>query len=150
VRAACDARDEGAEILILARTDARTTHGLDEALWRLQAFADCGADILFMEAPRDESEMAAFCRCAPQPKLANMLEEGVTPILPPPRLQSIGYKIAAYPLTLLSSAVHAMRLALADLAQGRTPDGREAFESLKRILGFPEYDALLRRYNDGT
>jgi len=115
VRAACDARDEGAEILIMARSDARTTHGLEEALWRIRAVADLGVDILFMEAPRDEMEMEAFCRCAPGPKLANMLEEGVTPILPPERLVAMGYKIAAYPLTLLNCAVFAMREALEEL-----------------------------------
>ena len=80
IRAACDARDEGADILIMARTDARSTHGLDEALWRIRAFADLGVDILFMEAPRDEAEMSAFCDAVPGPKLANMLEEGITPV----------------------------------------------------------------------
>lgn len=60
IRAAVDAREQGANILILARTDARATDGFDEALWRMQAFADLGADILFLEAPRNEAEMADF------------------------------------------------------------------------------------------
>jgi 2-methylisocitrate lyase-like PEP mutase family enzyme len=146
VRAACDARDEGQDILIMARTDARSTHGLDEALWRIRAFADLGADILFMEAPRSEAEMAAFCACVPGPKLANMLEEGITPILTPERLATIGYKIAAYPLTLLSSAVRAMQESLEALRLGRTPPGRVDFSTLREIVGFPGYDALLDRY----
>lgn len=150
VRAACDARDEGAEILIMARTDARTTHGLKEALWRIRAFADLGVDILFMEAPGNEQEMEAFCRCTSGPKLANMLEEGITPILPPQRLEAMGYKIAAYPLTLLNCAVFAMREALEELKQGRNPGRRVDFTTIREIVGFPAYDRLLERYTDST
>ena len=148
LQAAIDARDEGADILVMARTDARATHGMDEALWRLQAFADMGADILFLEAPRDEAEMAAFCERIPGPKLANMLEEGVTPVLPPAKLQAIGYKIAAYPLTLLNTAVFAMQAALDELKQGRTPERRVDFRTIRDIVGFPVYDQLLDRYAD--
>lgn len=146
LQAAVDARNEGADILIMARTDARATHGMEEALWRLQAFADMGADILFLEAPRDEREMATFCERVPGPKLANMLEEGVTPVLPPARLEAIGYKIAAYPLTLLNTAVFAMREALEDLKQGRTPQRRVDFETIRKIVGFPDYDQILDDY----
>lgn len=146
LQAAVDTRDEGADILIMARTDARGTHGLDEALWRMQAFADIGADILFLEAPRDECEMELFCERIPGPKLANMLEEGLTPLLSPTRLQQIGYKIAAYPLTLLNSAVFAMRRALEELKQGHTPQQRVDFATIRNIVGFPEYDRLLEDY----
>lgn len=146
IRAACDARDEGADILIMARTDARTTHGMDEALWRMQAFAEIGANILFLEAPRSEPEMQAFCDALPGPKLANMLEEGITPILPPERLDAMGYKIAAYPLTLLSCAVFAMREALEDIKKGHIPEYRVDFAELRKLVGFREYDRLLERY----
>lgn len=146
VRAAVDARDAGAGILIMARTDARSALGLEEALWRMQAFADLGADILFLEAPRDEAEMRRFCAEVPGVKMANMLEEGITPILPPARLAQIGYGIAAYPLTLLSTAVCAMREALAELAAGRTPERRVDFQTLRALVGFNAYDDLLKRY----
>jgi 2-methylisocitrate lyase-like PEP mutase family enzyme len=146
IRAALDARDSGADILIMARTDARATRGMDEALWRMQAFADLGADILFLEAPRDEEEMRLFCRRIPGPKMANMLEEGATPVLPPARLQEIGYKIAAYPLTLLNSAVYAMQEALADLSAGRTPLRRVDFAAIRDIVEFDAYDRLLEAY----
>jgi len=149
IRAACDARDAGADILIMARTDARAALGLDEALWRIRAFADAGADMLFMEAPRDEAEMRAFCDAAPGPKLANMLEEGITPILPPQQLAEMGYKIAAYPLTLLNSAVFAMREALQELNQGRTPQRRVDFREIQDLVGFAEYDRLLEHYSQG-
>lgn len=146
IRAAVEARAGGADIVIMARTDARATHGLDEALWRLQAFVDLGADILFLEAPRDEAEMRAFCDALPGPKMANMLEEGVTPLLPPARLAEIGYKIAAYPLTLLNTAVFAMREALTELKAGRVPARRVDFATIRQIVGFEDYDRLLERY----
>ncbi len=147
IRAAVVAREGGADILIMARTDARATLGLDEALWRMQAFADLGADILFLEAPRNEAEMQRFCAQVPGPKMANMLEDGDTPILPPERLKELGYKIAAYPLTLVSSAIHAMREALADLAAGRTPTRRVDFATLREIVGFDAHDAWVARFN---
>jgi 2-methylisocitrate lyase-like PEP mutase family enzyme len=146
VKAAVDARDAGAGILILARTDARSALGLEEALWRMQAFADLGADILFLEAPRDEAEMRRFCTRVSGIRMANMLEEGVTPILPPVRLAEIGYRIAAYPLTLVSAAAYAMREALSDLAMGRTPTRRLDFVALRDLVGFDDYDALIKRY----
>ena len=178
VRAAVDARDEGADILILARTDARGVLGMDEALERVRLFEEAGADIVFLEAPESIEEMRMHCQaglsvfvsectlvilppcsppllasldsqahaqsqCTPDicswcallstdtkaggglatapntPKLANMLEGGKTPVLPPAQLEEIGYKIAAYPLTLLSRAVSAMNEALEDLKYGR-------------------------------
>ena len=94
--------------------------------------------------------MDAFCQCTPGPKLANMLEEGVTPILPPERLAAMGYKIAAYPLTLLNCAVFAMREALEELKRGRTPERRVDFATIRKIVGFPEYDRLLERYTNST
>jgi 2-methylisocitrate lyase-like PEP mutase family enzyme len=147
IRAAVDARDEGAEILILARTDARSALGLDEAIWRMRAFADLGADILFLEAPRDEAEMVRFCREVSGIRMVNMLEEGMTPMLPPTRLAEIGYRIAAYPLTLLASAVQAMREALTGLAAGQTPHRRVDFATLRSLVGFPDYDRLLATYD---
>ena len=139
IRAAVDARDEGTDILIMARTDARATHGLDEALWRAKAFVDQGADIVFVEAPESVEEMHTFCREVPGPKMANMLEQGKTPMLTPEELAAIGYKIAAYPLTLLSAAVRAMQEALAALSQGHSSPGLVDFADLKKIVGFDNY-----------
>jgi 2-methylisocitrate lyase-like PEP mutase family enzyme len=147
IRAAVDAREAGADVLIMARTDARFAHGLDEAIARCRSFADLGADILFLEAPRSESEMERLCRELPErPKMANIVEGGDTPALPPARLEEIGFRIAAYPLTLLSSAARAMQAALADLAAGRPASGVMSFAELQAIVGFPEYDAALARY----
>lgn len=146
IRAAVDAREEGANILIMARTDARATDGLAEALWRAQAFADLGADIIFLEAPRSEAEMRAFCAQAPGPKMANMVEQGDTPLLPPARLAEIGYKIAAYPLTLLSAAARAMQEALTSLKAGQHPERLLEFATLREIVGFPAYYEAEQRY----
>lgn len=146
IRAAVDARDEGGGILIMARTDARATHGLDEALWRAQAFVSLGADIIFLEAPRSEAEMRAFCAQVPGPKMANMVEQGDTPVLSPARLEEIGYKIAAYPLTLLSAAAWAMQEALTALQNGQHPQRLLDFAALRQLVGFPEYYEAEQRY----
>ena len=148
IRAACDARDEGADILILARTDARAVSGLDEALRRIEAFAEAGADILFLEAPKSEEEMRAFCAATDRPALANMVEQGETPILPPAVLQEIGYSLAAYPLTLLSAAMKAMQDALADFRAGRHPDKLLDWATLRDVVGFNAYYAEDERYRD--
>lgn len=79
-------------------------------------------------------------------RMANMLEGGVTPILPPARLAGLGYRIAAYPLTLLACAVHAQRVALAQLTAGQTPHYRVDFQQLRELVGFDAYDELLARY----
>ena len=148
IRAAVDARKEGADILILARTDARATLGLDEAIARAYGFVEAGADIVFVEAPETEAEMARICAEVPGHQLANMVEGGRTPTLPPDRLASLGFKIAAYPLTLLSAAAFAMREALSALAAGQKPDRLLDFSELQRLVGFSNYDTEARRCSD--
>ncbi|RLM73154.1 2,3-dimethylmalate lyase [Panicum miliaceum] len=115
IKAAVDARNEsGSDIVIVARTDSRQALSLDEALWRVRAFADAGADVLFIDALASREEMKAFCAIAPGvPKMANMLEGGgKTPILSPVELEDIGYKIIAYPLSLIGVSMRAMEDAL--------------------------------------
>lgn len=149
VRAAVDAREAGADVLVMARTDARAEHGIAEAIDRCRAFADVGADILFLEAPRSEQEMVAFCEALPGlPKMANLVEDGDTPVLSPARLEAIGFRLAAYPLTLLSSATRAMQRALEALAAGEPAPERLSFEALRELVGFPEYEATLATYAD--
>jgi 2-methylisocitrate lyase-like PEP mutase family enzyme len=149
IRAAIDARDEGQDIMILARTDARATHGLDEAIVRARSFVETGADIVFVEAPKTEAEMETICRDVPGWKMVNMLEGGETPILPPARLEAMGYAIAAYPLTLLSAATRAMKAALVELRAGRHPTDRLLdFNELRDTVGFDDYDREAQRYAD--
>ena len=151
IRAAVDAREAGADVLIMARTDARAGHGLDEAIERCKAFTGLGADILFLEAPKSEAEMEMLCRALPDlPKMANIVEDGDTPALSPARLEEIGFRIAAYPLTLLSSAARGMQDALEALAAGQPAPARLSFEELQSLVGFPEYDAALGEYDDAV
>ncbi len=147
IKAAVDARNEGDDILILARTDARASLGLDEAIARAQKFSELGADILFVEAPVDEHEMATICREVPGIHMANMVEGGATPLLNPDRLQELGFKIIAYPLTVMSAAMNNMRGALDDLKNGHHPQERlMSFDDLRDIVGFNDYYTQESRY----
>ena len=146
IRAAVDARNAGADILIMARTDARACISLDEAISRCQQFRAIGADITFLEAPLNEDEMRRYCGGVDGPKMANLIEGGRTPLLPPAQLEAIGYKIAVYPLTLLNVSIQAMRTALQSLARSERPAAAMEFEELKTAVGFPAYYADEARY----
>jgi len=147
IRAAVDAREEGADILILARTDARHEHGLGEAIERAAKFKELGADILFVEAPRSVEEMRTVCRELPGPKMANIVEGGETPDLSHKELEEIGYAIAAYPPTLMAGAMKAMVETLQRLKddEDRTP-GLMDFRELRRRIGFDDYYETSSRY----
>ncbi|MFQ5973927.1 MAG: oxaloacetate decarboxylase [Alphaproteobacteria bacterium] len=146
IQAAIDARDAGADILIMARTDANATDGLEEAIFRARTFTEMGVDITFLEAPRNEDEMRAYCEGVPGPKLANMVEQGDTPLLPPERLEAIGYQIVIYPITLMLAGIKAMEDALAAIKAGRHPERLAEFAHLREIVGFPEYYEAEEKY----
>ncbi|MBT6096626.1 MAG: isocitrate lyase/PEP mutase family protein [Rhodospirillaceae bacterium] len=140
LQAAVDARDEGADILIMARTDANATDGLEEAIHRCQEFRRIGVDITFLEAPRNVDEMKRYCDEVDGPKMANMVEQGKTPFLSPAELEEIGYKIAIWPAALMLAAVNGMRTELARLAGGVAAEsGKATFPELQEIVGFPAY-----------
>jgi 2-methylisocitrate lyase-like PEP mutase family enzyme len=147
IRAAVDAKRD-VDILILARTDARAAHGFDEALARCRDFEAEGADIIFLEALENEAEMTRFCVAMQKPCMANMVPGGKTPVLPPKELQQIGYKLALYPLALLTSAIAAMQTALAALRpeSGKSLPPSISFAELQKLVGFPEYWALETKY----
>lgn len=152
IRAAVHAREAiratGGDILILARTDARGTHGIDEALWRAAAFKDAGADILFVEAPQSEAEMAHITKSVPGIHMANMVEGGKTPIPPMERLHALGFRLAIFPLTLMSASMNAIAASLADMKAGRHPADRlMSFDDLKRTVGFDAYYQDELRYS---
>lgn len=146
LRAAVDAREEGADILIMARTDANATDGLEEAMERCRAFMDIGVDITFLEAPKDEDEMARYCNEVPGPKMANMVEQGNSPFLAPPRLEEIGYKIAIYPVSLMLASIAASNRVLATLNQGHDTNANATFQELQDIVGFPAYYEDEKKY----
>lgn len=151
IKAAVDARKEsGSDIVIVARTDSRQAISFDESIWRSMAFADAGADVLFIDALTSKEEMESFCKIYPLvPKMANMLEGGgKTPILSPLELENIGYKLVAYPLSLMGVSIRAMQDALAAIKGGRipSPGSMPSFEELQEILGFNSYYEEEKRY----
>ena len=154
VQAACDERDEGVggDIVVFARSDSRSAmDSLDEALWRVAAFADAGADALFIDALRSKEEMRKFCAIAPGvPKMANMLEGGgSTPICSPEELQNMGFSVVAYPLTVLGAYVKATERVLREIREDGYPDesGLPTFAELKATCGFPGYYEEEKRYD---
>ena len=149
IKAAVDTRDAGADIMILARTDARHGHGLNEAIERGKGFFDLGADILFVEAPQSEDEMANITREVPGIHMANLVEGGATPMLSRTELHQLGYRFAAYPLTLLSAAMKAISEALSNLREDEHPgDILLEFDELRRIVGFDDYYSAEKAYSD--
>jgi len=151
IRAAAHARQEvrraGSDILILARTDARAVNGLDDAIWRANAFRNAGADILFVEAPQSEMEMARITKEAPGIHMANMVEGGKTPIPAMGRLHDLGFNLAIFPLTLLSASMRAIAASLAAMKREHHPaDQLMSFDELKRIVGFDAYYEAESRY----
>ncbi len=141
IRVAAEARRDPS-FLIVARTDARTTLGLEEAIRRGHLFAEAGADIVFIESPESEAEMAAIGRAGiGRPLLANMVEGGRTPILPAARLQALGYAIAIYPAIGFLAAAAALERAYGHLRQhgDSTALGESyGFRRMTELMGFPE------------
>jgi 2,3-dimethylmalate lyase len=140
------------DFLIVARTDARTTLGLDEALRRGEAYAKAGADILFIESPENEAEMRRIGSAFDVPLLANMVEGGRTPILDRAALEDIGYKLAIFPVTALLAATQAMEAVYRTLkAQGSSAGlsvPLTTFDDLTILMGFPEVHEFERRWAD--
>lgn len=148
IKAAVDAREEGQDILILARTDARHNHGLGEAIERAQRFYELGADILFVEAPADEAEMRQVCAELPGAKMVNIVEGGKTPDLPASVLEEMGFAIAAYPLTLMAAAMQGMLAALDALQEDTSREELILdFASLRQRIGFEDYYEISNRYS---
>jgi 2-methylisocitrate lyase-like PEP mutase family enzyme len=136
IKAALDARRDPAFKLI-ARTDARTGHGLDAALERAQAFHEAGADILFVESPESADEMARIARAIPGAvMMANMVNGGRTPFLTPGELQAMGFGLAIYPLIGLAAAGAALTTAYAELGDPAQTGPRMSFAQLNRAVGF--------------
>jgi 2-methylisocitrate lyase-like PEP mutase family enzyme len=152
LRVAVDSRSDP-NFLIIARTDARTTLGLDEALRRAEAYARAGADLLFVESPEGVEEMERIGRTFDVPLVANMVEGGRTPILPAAELQRIGYRLAIHPGLGFLAATAAMEKAFAGLQEkGSSVEPAVPlyeFQAMSRLMGFDEVSAFDRRYRDG-
>jgi 2-methylisocitrate lyase-like PEP mutase family enzyme len=136
------------ETFIVARTDARAIHGMDEALRRAERYVRAGADGVFIESMLNEDEIARAVREVQAVHVANMLEGGITPILKPSVLGQMGYGIALYGITLLLRITKTMQLALADLKSGRlelvgtgTP-----FEEYTKIVGIERWREIEEKF----
>lgn len=148
IRAAVEARSFST-FKIMARTDARATHDLDEALRRGEAFLKAGADILFIEAPRSEEELAKAAKTfSGTPLVANLVEDGKTPMLTPEALQQMGYKIALYPISALLAASAALEQVYAKLLGTQAkPRARVTFSQYNEIVGLPDFLATAKRFD---
>lgn len=140
IRVAVDARDD---MLVIARTDARQSEGLDGTMRRLEAYAKAGADVLFPEALASEEEMRSACVAFEQPVMANMANGGVTPILKGDVLADIGFAFAIYPALTSLVAASAMETALVRLRDdldGRPSDAVPMFDfrTFCELIGFQQ------------
>jgi 2-methylisocitrate lyase-like PEP mutase family enzyme len=148
IRAAVGARRRP-DLFIIARTDARAVHGLDDALRRGETYLQAGADGLFIEAPQSVPELERIGRAfAGVPQLANMLEGGgQTPMLPPAELYRMGFGMIAYPTTLIFRVARMLEKALADLKAGRPAAGDSVdFVGFKDITGFDRWATIEDKY----
>lgn len=151
IKVAVDTRSNP-DFLIIARTDARTSLGLDEALRRGEQYARAGADIIFIESPENEEEMWKIAKTIEKPLLINLVETGRTPILPPATLQEMGYAIAIYPALGFLAAGQALQNAYQHLATHHTSVGLEPmlynFSDFNKLIGFPEIWEFEKKYAD--
>ncbi|MGE7438727.1 MULTISPECIES: isocitrate lyase/PEP mutase family protein [Kitasatospora] len=144
--AARDARTDE-DLLIIARTDARGPLGIDAAIKRARAYAEAGADIIFVEAPQDIAEIERIAAQVPAALLINLVIGGLTPLESSARLQELGYAIAIHPSAVLGAAAFAMLGSLADLAGKDAgpfiPSGPAEFFNL---VGLAEWSEIGERH----
>ncbi|MFT3816128.1 MAG: isocitrate lyase/phosphoenolpyruvate mutase family protein [Rubrivivax sp.] len=149
IKAAVDARRDP-DLLIMARTDAAATQGFEAAVERAQAFAEAGADLLFVEAVTKAEEVRALPQRLARPQLMNMVIGGRTPIFNAAELAGLGYGIVLYANAALQGAVAGMQKALTVLRDEREVQESSGlvtpFAERQRLVGKPEWDALEKRY----
>ena len=152
LKAALDARPD-AETLIIARTDAIAVEGFEAALDRAEAYRAAGADILFIEAPRNDAELAAVGRQfgARIPLLANMVEGGKTPPKSAAELEALNFRLVIFPGGTTRAIAHCLTDYFASLKQHGTTqpwrDRMEDFSGMNDIIGTPEMLRLGKRYD---
>lgn len=149
LQAALEARHDP-DFVVVARTDAIAVEGLDAAVDRAQAYAELGADLVFVEAPRSREELATLPSRIGAPLVANMVEGGVTPLLGAAELADLGYRVVLYANTALRVAARATQAALLELrARGDTSgllDRMLGWPERQALVGLPELEALAARY----
>ncbi|WP_044562145.1 oxaloacetate decarboxylase [Azospirillum sp. B4] len=148
IKVACDARQDKQNTLIIARTDARQSEGLDGTLRRLEAYSKAGADVLFPEALTSEEEMRTACARFDKPVMANMANGGLTPVPNAKVLAEIGYAFSIYPSLTSLVAATAMKKALVDLKERGEgdPEGIFNFKEFCSLIGFDDVWAFEEKW----
>ncbi len=150
IRVASDARRDADGMLVIARTDAIAVEGYDAALARLEAYADAGADILFLESPTSVEQMRDACARFDLPMLANMADGGNTPIMDQAALADIGYRLAIFPATTALAAAAAIEQALLNLKHQGTSLNPALplydFKTFCSLVGFDEINDFVATY----
>lgn len=147
IQVAVDSR-ESEDFVVIARTDARESEGLDGVLRRLEAYSKAGADVLFPEALHSEEEMRKACSVLDKPCMANMSNHGKTPVPPAEVLAEIGYAYAIYPSLTSLAACAAMEKVLRDLKDNGIgqPDGLFDFSEFCSLIGFEDVWAFEKKW----
>jgi 2-methylisocitrate lyase-like PEP mutase family enzyme len=147
IQVAVDSR-ESEDFVVIARTDARESEGLDGVLRRLEAYSKAGADVLFPEALHSEEEMRKACAVLDKPCMANMSNHGKTPVPPAEVLAEIGYAYAIYPSLTSLAAAAAMEKVLRDLKDNGVgqPDGLFDFSEFCSLIGFEDVWAFEKKW----
>jgi 2-methylisocitrate lyase-like PEP mutase family enzyme len=139
IKVASESRDSD-EFLIIARTDARFTYGLDDALRRAEAYGKAGADVLFVEGPKSPEEMRIICERLEKPKLVNNVEGSGLPVLPRQELIEIGYDISVHAVAGLLGAIHAYCGVFESLKAEGTTNNCDIplypFNEMSKLMGF--------------
>jgi len=152
IRVAVESRSDP-NFLVIARTDSRTTLGLDEALRRAEAYLNAGADLLFIESPESVEEMERIGRTFDAPLVANMVEGGRTPILDAATLQKLGYRLAIFPALGFLAAGAALERAYAGLKAAGSSVGIDVplypFKDFSALMGFDGVAEFDRNHRDG-
>jgi carboxyvinyl-carboxyphosphonate phosphorylmutase len=137
LQAALDAR-KSKDFIVVARTDARATRGLDDAIERGKYYRKIGADVIFVEAPKSVDEMKKIGKSIDAPLVANMIEGGATPVIPSATLHKMGFKIVLYPLSVLFANAFASIQILKELRKSGT-----TAKMNKSVVSFDEFNDLV-------
>ena len=151
IRAAVEAREDR-DFFIVARTDAEAVLGLEEAIARVNAARELGADASFVEAPGSLDQLQEIGKRAPKPIVANMIEGGLTPVLPKEQLAELGFQLILYPLTGLFAAAASLRDFYQKLRDDGTTLGKESelmqFAEFNDLIGVEEKYRLAEKFGE--
>jgi 2-methylisocitrate lyase-like PEP mutase family enzyme len=150
IRAAAAAKSDP-DFLLIARTDARAVTGFEDAVARMNAALEAGADMAFLEAPQTTAEVEAIPRLIKGPCLLNIVSGGKTPMVDLPQAERLGFKLAILPGLLFQTAVSAFRLALSEVqTQQRHPDLKVGVKEAFRAVGSDDWDQVRERFKPSS